>query len=203
MKQIKFLGFLIISVITIVSCSSDDSGGTILDPNNPNNPSNGISRIDFSIQGTDRNGSYSIVDNYETQEIYSNGTIYNTENGSMVHFGFDDEIQNINVAFMIQGATGTQNLIAASFNEGDFLSFQLIFDSETNPSNQNHFLTKNLTVTITEYETEPTFTPTMSELKKIKGTFSGIIVPFDEVVSEQFQNEHTISGSFEYNLPEY
>ena len=203
MKQIKFLGFLIISVMTIMSCGSDDSGDNGLDPNNPNNPGNGISRIDFTIQGASKNGSYSIVDNYETQEIYSNGTVYNSENGSMVNFGFDDELQEIAVSFMVQGTTGTQSFTSVSLEEDVFFSFQLQFNNQTNFSTENHFLTKQITVNITEYETEPTFTPTISELKKIKGTFSGTIVPFDEVVSQEFQNEHTIEGSFEYNLPEY
>lgn len=201
MKQIKFLGFLIISAMTFMSCGSDDSGDNILDPNNPNNPSNGISRIDFTIQGTDRNGSFSIVDTNddEIEEISSSGMMYQSEEGSLVNFGYTDDIQGLNIGFNLSGGVGTYNLQSVSIEDGIYQSFLLDFNTSF-PSNSNVYVAKNMTVVITEFETI-SLTMGAYMIKKVKGTFSGTVMDLAEMTGAN-QNTHTIEGSFSYFLYE-
>ena len=194
MKQIKFLTTAFLIGLLFIGCDSDDSKKS-------NNSASGFSRIDFTIAGADRNGSFSIIDDLNTQEIFTNGTVYHSEEGEFVNFGYSDDIQEVNANFMILGGTGNHHYNAVSLEDDGFLySFQLFFDTQTNMSNDNHFLTKNLSVTITEYQTE-NIAPGISYLNKIKGTFSGTIVNFNEVASGTYQNEHTIEGTFYYVMP--
>lgn len=80
MKQIKFLTTAFLIGLLFIGCDSDDSKKS-------NNSASGFSRIDFTIAGADRNGSFSIIDDLNTQEIFTNGTVYHSEEGEFVNFG--------------------------------------------------------------------------------------------------------------------
>lgn len=195
MKQIKFLTTAFLMGLLFIGCSSDDSNPS----HDPNNPASGFSRIDFTITGSDHNGSFTIIDDLNTQEIYTSGVVYHTEEGDLVNFGYSDDIQEISAGFTILGGTGTQNFSRGSLQDG-FFALQLAFYTQTDFSNSNTLYEKNLTVTVTEYETEPGFIPSMSELKRIKGTFSGTVMTYEEFLGEN-QNTHTIEGTFYYVMP--
>lgn len=199
MKQIKFLTTTFLIGLLFIGCSSDDSSKNILDPDNPNNPTSGFSRIDFTIQGSDRNGTFSIIDDLNTQEIYSGGYAVVSEEETLINFGYEDETQELRVGFFISGGIGTQNFQTADIEEAGYMAFNLNFNtSGINASND--FFAKNLTVNITEYEIHH-ISGAAALIKKLKGTFSGTVMSMDKMVSGTHQDEHTIEGSFYYIMP--
>lgn len=216
-----------VGLLVFVSCSSNDDGNS-----ENNNPSSTNSQITYSLNGTGiingTNITISSEDNADDTFILISGHVYfeetnlGTEKLVTLGYGYigpNGEQRSVEMTF----SPGTGSKVLGEFQTGStgLITFQpteymivsvdeedLFFDSDGDMDNDaaRNLLSKNVVVSITEYE-ETTNALGILTLKHIKGSIgsSGNQLfgnYFTSPTTDPGELLYNITANFEYNIPE-
>ena len=175
--------FLLLSLLAI-SCSKDDA----------QEPDTGRNYVAFTVQGARANGSYHIEKTDPASGVMA-GCVYLPADAQR------GEDAKVSLTLMDYGAPVGMTLVVPATEQRTQIirdnphAFELGFVFDFGP-----MATSEVSVHVTDLELREGYP--MALVTRIKGSFEGVVFHAHTENGQRIEENHTVAGEFEYNMPQ-